>query len=949
MTWSPSTGRYAFDRFRLTSDGTLLCRGDVVVPLAPKVLQTLLVLVQRAGDVVTKDELLRAVWPDCFVEETGLTRNVSLLRQALDDDGRRFIVTVARVGYRFAAHVEFVPNGGASVRPGRARVIVGRDRERRRLLDAAERAREGSGSILAVAGEPGIGKTTVVEQVLEELARDCIIGRGRSSEQFADAEAHLPILEALHDVAADPQVAETLRRKAPTWARYLQFDGSAPPDGVTGAAPSGNPERLLRELTLFLETVARRQTMVLFLDDMHWADRATVDALAHLAPRLARMRVLLVITYRQNELALAGHPLVALRGEMVARGEMEEMRVSLLVLEDVASYVRATTTDGDAASGLAALVFARSEGNPLFMTALLRFLASDPPDARSDVPDSLRGLIDRMLQRLDALSHVVLTVGAVQGHEFDSATVARASDTAPAEVEERLGAAEHTHALVVRERDSVLPDGTCTVAYRFVHALYQSALLTSLTPSRRMTWAQRVADALVQLHAGHTDTIAGPLATLFEESRDHRQAAMYFLAASRNASRLFAFANASQLAERGLHCVTLAPWLDEQARARIELALTSARLVPLSCLEGFGSRAVEELTRRAMALAESVGDAAAMAYALQATSMVGLVRGECAAARDAGIRLIALARDASDDILLVNAHMQTQIACHHLGEFREAAEHAATVATCEGRLPHRDRCISIFDPVVGSLAESARNLWITGHLAQAPVESARAVSLGRDVGHPESLAFAWLFDAWIHGYRGDWPACIRSADAGIATAQEAGAVQSLAWSRCVRGWATAHTGDVEAGHAELAAAIRSSQSIMGEVAMPQFRAMMAEVRLLRGDVEGAGHWLDDALASGRSHDDRYFAAEVHRLAARCAALQAPDTKRARAYVQNALDIAREQGARTFELRAALALFGLDAASGVVAVREALDHLPEPEPWPEVLAARAALACTVAQE
>jgi predicted ATPase len=132
---------------------------------------------------------------------------------------------------------------------------------------------------------------------------------------------------------------------------------------------------------------------------------------------------------------------------------------------------------------------------------------------------------------------------------------------------------------------------------------------------------------------------------------------------------------------------------------------------------------------------------------------------------------------------------------------------------------------------------------------------------------------------------------------------------------------------------------------MGEVAMPQFRAMMAEVLLLRGDVDAAERWLEDALAAGRAHDDRYFAAEVHRLAARCAVLRTRDTVRARDHLARALDIARGQGARTFELRAALLLASLDATKGTEAVREVLDHLPEPAPWPEILAARQALTAS----
>jgi DNA-binding winged helix-turn-helix (wHTH) protein len=936
-----ASGWYAFDRFRLSADGRMLLREDAVVPLAPKVLQTLLVLVQRAGEVVSKDDLIRAVWLDCFVEETGLTRNVSLLRQALDDDGRRFVVTVARVGYRFAADVQFerpVHPGQGVPSTMRGRVIVGRDRERLILLRAFERAASGLGGILAVAGEPGIGKTTVVEQALEELAGQCVVGRGRSSEQFAGAEAHLPILEALDELTRCPDASETLRRHAPTWARYMHPDVTAD----ANEQPARNPVRLLRELTLFLDELSRDRTVVVFLDDMHWADSATTDVLAHLAPRLGWMRVLMVVTYRQNELAFADTPLVRLRGELLARGEMEEVAVSLLGLDDVSAYVRATSQHAEVSPNLSALVYRRSEGSPLFMTALLRFLEAGDRRFGSDVPDSLRGLIDRMLQRLDPAMHAVLTIGAVQGYEFDSATIAQATGNSAAEVEELLRAADHTHVLVARDRDSVLPNGTFTVLYRFVHVLYQSALLVSLAPSRRMTWARLVADALVASHPDRTDLIAGQLATLYEDGRDYGQAARYFLAASRNAARLFAFQDASQLADRGLRCLGLASGLDERSHVEQELALTFARLVPVSSLQGFGSQSVGGLTRRTVELAESLGDAGAMAHALLATSIVRIVHGECGAARDADLRLIALASESNDDVLLINAHLQAQIACHHLGEFHDAAHHADAVRRIGGHLAHRERCISIFDPCVASLAESARNLWITGHLGTCLTESERAVTLGREIGHPESLAFAWLFHAWLHGYRGDWQRCIRSADAGIATASEAGAVQTLAWNQCVHGWASAHVGCVDAGRQELSEGITASQAIMGEVAMPQFRAMMGEVLLLGGDVTGAARWIDEALTSGRSHDDRYVSAEVHRLAARSAALRR-ESERALAFLHTSLAIAREQGARTFELRAALALHELCGAQGTRAIECALDALPEPEPWPEVVVARSILA------
>src|SRR6185295_18286611 len=116
-------------------------------------------------------------------------------------------------------------------------------------------------------------------------------------------------------------------------------------------------------------------------------------------------------------------------------------------------------------------------------------------------------------------------------------------------------------------------------------------------------------------------------------------------------------------------------------------------------------------------------------------------------------------------------------------------EFTAGVLALAQRASHRERCISIFDPVVASLAESSRNLWITGYLTRASVDCDAAVALGRELLHPDSLAFAWLFRAWLHGHRRDWTACLAAANTGIAIASEAGSVQTLAWNRCVRGWA----------------------------------------------------------------------------------------------------------------------------------------------------------------
>ena len=940
---------YVFDRFRLSADGTLLVRDGAVVPLAPKVLQTLLVLVEHAGEVVKKADLIEAVWPNSFVEDTGLTRNISLLRQALEDEEQRLVVTVARIGYRFAALVEQVEGGAApiqrEIRGHREQLIVGRNRELHTLRTALLAARNGHGSLMALTGEPGIGKTTVVERFLQEVGGTCRVGRGHCSERLAGAESHLPVLEVLDDFMADPAAAEVLRRTAPTWARYLspEFDRHA--QGVFTSEPpaASNPERLMRELTIFLDDMSRQQPLVIFIDDLHWADLSTIDVLAHLASRVGRMRVLVVITYRQHEMLQRQHPFARLRGDLIARRHLHEVPVSLLGLEDILDYVRSEFGSEPATAELAAVVFQKTEGNPLFMRDLVRYFREEglTPGTKplpSDVPQSLRGLIDRTLEAVHPISRQLLSIAAVQGYEFDSATVARVSDVAAADVEERLRIAQDVHALVTLERDHELPDGTFSLKYRFVHVLYHDALYGSIAPTRRIGWAREIAEALLASHADVTDTIAGQLAVLFETGREFWQASSYFLVTSRNASRLFAFLQASELASRGLQCLRSCGSVEPQDQSRRELELTSARLVPLASLQGYGSPEVAQLTRRVVELAEQLGDFTAAAAALSATWMVCMVRGECLAAKEAGTRLAIIAQDINNDVLLMNAHMQTMIACHHLGEFPQARRYADAVPALAPRATHAERCISIFDPVVATLAESSRNSWITGHLKRALADSEAAVALGRELRHPDSLAFAWLFHGWMRGYRGDWTTCIASAENGIGIARESGSVQVLTWNRCVHGWAAAHLGEFQRGRSELREAMDASKAIMGEVALPQFITMMAEVLLVGGQPASAEAWLTQAVEFDTAHDDRYFAAEVRRLLSVCAAARG-DTDGARAYLYKALEISRSQGATLFELRAALTLAEHDLREARATVRSALAKFPEPEPCSEVNAAQ----------
>jgi predicted ATPase len=182
----------------------------------------------------------------------------------------------------------------------------------------------------------------------------------------------------------------------------------------------------------------------------------------------------------------------------------------------------------------------------------------------------------------------------------------------------------------------------------------------------------------------------------------------------------------------------------------------------------------------------------------------------------------------------------------------------------------------------------------------------RAIELAREIQHPDSLSFALLFHGWMHGYREAWETCLRSTSEAIALSSEHGLVQTMAWNHGVHGWALAHTGKTADGLVELQSAIEDSIRIMGQLAMPHFLAMLAEVLILRGDHARALDEIQRILTVNETSRDRYFNAELHRLAAACH-LAGGELEAAEAALQQAIETARAQGARTFELRATTAL------------------------------------------
>jgi tetratricopeptide (TPR) repeat protein len=793
----------------------------------------------------------------------------------------------------------------------RHRTSVGRERERGELRTAFEMADRGLGQFVAVSGEPGIGKSTLVDDFLSEIGAPAWIGRGRCSERLAGAEAHLPLLEALESLLKrDPGVAPVMKQVAPSWYVHIAPMSTDDPSAARLLADTktGSAERMMREMAALLSELARSRPVVLFLDDVHWADVSTVDLLGFLAPKLAQLRGLILITYRPTDLTIGKHPFLRLKADLTAHRALREVPIAFLTEQDVAQYVSSQLPE--ARTVVASLIYRKTEGNPLFMVDLVRYLRERDAiedwaaEIERNIPESLRGMIERKLERLDDGERQLLRVAAVQGFQFDSAIIAAVLERDPADVEDTLQSLDRVHGLVQLLREQEFPNRLFSLRYQFVHVLYQSALYASISPTRKAGWSSRVAGALEAAHGDRKRVVAAELALLYEMARDPWRASEYFLAAAEVASSRFATREALAFAQRGLACLATVT-SSREAESR-ELGLQKALLHPLAVLEGYGTPTTERVSKRIIDLAERLDEHGSLFAALDGAAFVHMVRGECVEAARLADRMLTVATHSGDEVQEMNARMWAMIARHHLGELRVAQEHADTCIRMGTPSNQRARLTTIFDPVVATLAESSRNLWMLGDVGECLARTQRCVALAREIGHPNSLSFAMLFHGWMHGYQEHWDTALQTTTEAIALCSEHGLVQTMAWHHCVHGWALAHTGRSADGLAELQSAIEDSVRIMGQVAMPNFMAMLSEVLIIRGEHARALDEIERILAVNERTRDEYFNAELYRLAAECY-VALDELATAEGMLERAVEIAHKQEALTFQLRATTSL------------------------------------------
>lgn len=810
--------------------------------------------------------------------------------------------------------------------PSAARAVVGRDLELDALHHEFDRVHRGSGRLVVVSAEAGLGKTTLVDaflRMLTDRGEPVRIGRGRCSERLAGSEAYLPVLETLDSLQHHGQLgslSRLIRAVAPSW--YVQIMPASENDSsaarLAAETASGSQERLKREIHSLLEEVSRLQPVVLCFDDIHWADPSTTDLLGYLARRLEGLRVLILVTCRPSELAQARHPFLPLKLDLVAHGLCRELAPGRLDEAAISRYLALQFEEHAFPQGFAGMIHHRTEGHPLFVVDLLRDLrrrqvlkqqdgrwistATDLAAFEGELPASVRSLVQRKMDALDDEERRLLGAASVQGLDFDADIVATALRRPEDEIEDRLERLEREHALVHFVGEWEAPDRHLTLRYRFAHSVYQNAVYDSLRATRRIALARSIAERMVARLGGAPCECAAGIALLFETSRDNIRAADYWNRAAQASAKLFAHDETVRLALRGLALLEREP--DSPERAATELGLQMTYGLSLKTSRGYAVRQVGAAYARARELCRQVADPARVIPVLTGMAAHHIVAGEIDTSRDVALEMLDLFNRLGDPNLQMIGQWSLGAALFHLGELEVGHEHLRQGLNLYDPSFHKPRVWETgIDPGIFCRCEYSRTLMLLGYPDQGLAMVQDAVSEARALENPQTLAFALLFETLAYAARRQPREVLRTYDELSGLCRAHGIAQEQQWAVPLRGRARVELGDAEEGLAELALGLEAHTITRSALLRPYYFILYAGALLRARRFDTAQAALDEARAVAEATHQHAYDSEHRRLQAEVYLARENQLPCEQAFKES-LSIARQQGARWLELRAA---------------------------------------------
>jgi class 3 adenylate cyclase/tetratricopeptide (TPR) repeat protein len=801
--------------------------------------------------------------------------------------------------------------------------FVARETELSDLLRLWQRATSGAGQVAFLAGEAGIGKSRLVTALRDQLAAE-----EHTRVRYVCSAHHVD--SALHPFITQLEHAAGFGRNDTVQTKVEKLEALLAPGAPSleeialladllslpqqprytplTLSPQRRRDKTFEALLQQLEFLAKLHPVLLIFEDLHWMDPTSRDLLDRTIGSISRLPVLLVCTYRLE----FAPPWVGVPHSTTITLSRFDRTTTMAMVEEI---------DGTRAlpEGLVAEIFERADGVPLFIEELTKAvleagasregmektLARVLPSSVT-VPSALHA---SLMARLDRLGHgpkEIAQIAAAIGREFSYellAAVVRRDERGLQMALTSLGDAG-----LVFQRGSP-PSAT----YMFKHALVRDAAYASLLHRYREELHARIAAELEANCPEISDTQPEIIARHFSAARLVERAITYWQLAGERAIARTANLEAIAHLSRGLELVP--EIADEKQRLERELLLQVLLIIPHWAAHGWASSGAERAATRALALTRQVGaNTPGHVHSLWALAAFDLVRGEPLTGLDVARECLQVAQTLCQPTLIGYARFLMGNLLFWLGRFPAARlqlEQGLAIYDAARDRPEATRYG--FDLGLALHSFLGRVLWHLGFYDQARAHAAAALDAAQASRHAFSVAWALAWDAAQYQLLGDARSCLGQAEAAIAVATEQIIPFYGAQGMVLAGWATVMEGDGEAGLARMRAGIDAYRSTGSVIEESHWQALLVDACLATNRVHEGLSVVRSALTSIEANSIRYYEPELNRLKGEL--LLELDDVQAEDSFRHAVDIARVQQAKMFELRATLSLARLLTMQG----------------------------------
>jgi class 3 adenylate cyclase/tetratricopeptide (TPR) repeat protein len=791
--------------------------------------------------------------------------------------------------------------------------FVGREREMEAMHHAAELARDGPGQIVAAVAEAGTGKSRLFFEFKAKHQSDWMVLEA-FSVSHGKSSAYLPVIDLLHSyfriIADDDARArrEKVAGKIAILDRVLEdtlpylfgllgiVEGE---DLLAGTDAQVHKRRTLDAIKRILLRESLNQPLMVIFEDLHWIDEETQALLNLLADSIATSRILLLINYRPEYSHQWG-----------SKTFYTQLRLDPLATESSEEMLTAMVGDGVEVRPLKRLIIERTQGNPFFMEETVQVLLDEGALVRDGlgtrltrslgelkIPPTVQAILAARIDRLRPSEKDLLQTLAVIGYEFQLSLAREVTGKTTDELTSML--AELQLAEFVYEQPAV-----GDVEYTFKHALTHDVAYNSLLGERRKLLHERIGQAIETRFAQSIQDHISELAHHYSGGANKRKAVEFLGQAGKQAAERSAYAEARDHISSALRLVGELP--DDLERARIELDLEAAmNELVLITTSITASSEVEQSCLRVRNLCERVGEKSRMFDAIFGLRLCYMVRGELVRAKACAQELLALAAEVGGGDYLQSAHFAMAQTLLAAGEFTDSAQHCRDALAVARTISER-RWRRLADPYIVNNFVLAECLCCLGFPDQARHIERDALREARDGTKWFTRLLAMAFDAELQQTLRDGRGTLEQTDAGISYANEIGAVSQLPRMSPVRGWALVKTGRVEEGISMLRMAIAGAQA--AGVGVVGSHYALAEAYQASGEAHEGLEVLRDAQELMERTGERHWAADLSRLKGELTLQNTPTaTAEAEAAFHQAIEIARSQSAKLYELRATTSL------------------------------------------